>query len=84
MSGCNQNFPYFPNISQYIRTVFANTESYAQIDSCLDQYPSKLNSENKNGGWFYWKGGSNGDLSIKVMYVLKSVRSCSSDPQWSP
>ncbi len=29
-SGCNQELPYFPQISQYVSTLFPNTESYGR------------------------------------------------------
>ena len=31
LSGCNQDFPYFPQISQYVSTLFPNMESYVAI-----------------------------------------------------
>ena len=34
-SGCNQEFPYFPKISQYVSTLFPNTESYKDHVSLL-------------------------------------------------
>ena len=29
--GCNQEFPYFPQIFQYVSTLFPNTESYINV-----------------------------------------------------
>ncbi len=52
-SGCNQEFPYYPKISQYVRTLFPNTESYFTWIHYLNlDYLSESSPRYPKTNWF--------------------------------
>ncbi len=50
-SVCNQEFPYFPQISQYVSTLFPNTESHLPSNSIKPHFLWYLKQQ-----YLYYKG----------------------------